>query len=363
MDKTSRFLMAAVVTLGVAFIGPGLRAQDECPCGSRRTNQPASLLLFPEFCNLRGYDTLVTITNADCFACNSDNPGGQLPPAEVIVEVVFINKDTCLEDNFNLPLTPCDQTSFLTRVKTNFRQGYLYAFAKNQAGKAISFNHLIGQEVILDGFKGLEWSANAAGFQAIPDEGLETDLDHDNVRDLDNREYLAAPERILIPRFLGQDPLPNFFATYRSTLTLINLSGGVQFRTIVDLSIFNDNEECFSRQWEFKCWDKQFLADITPAFTEAFLKSSNNDPGEIDGWPWPGREAGWLIVNGRTSYSSAESIADPAVYAMLVEEKWPLRVADLPWEEGCQENGDLLPTGILGDPIVNGQPGTNHDDQ
>ena len=327
-----------------------------CPC-VRDPRSPSSLLLFPEFNNNLGRNTLVSITNANCFTCSNQNL-----PTEVIVEVVFINKDTCLEDNFNIPLTPCDTFTFLTSRQTNFRQGYLYAFAKDLQGRPIKFDNLVGQEIMMDGFRNLEWSVNAAGFAAGRDlaDGALTNLDGDNVRDLDGLEYIEAPERIIIPRFLGQDPFPFFFADYRSTLTFIALSGGAQFSTIVDLAIWNDSEECFSDQHQFDCWDKQFLADISPAFTEGFLDASNNDPLEIVGWNT--RESGWLYLNGRTAFSGVEQIQDPAIYALLVEEKGGRRVADLPWEEGCQDNGDLVPTGILGDPragFPGGQLGDN----
>jgi hypothetical protein len=354
MKTTIRSLMTVAAILVGASFGPGLRAQ-ECPC-IRDQLSPASLLLFPEFCNQNGFDTLFTITNANCFNCTNDIG----MPAEVIVELVYIDKNTCLENNVNLPLTPCDTVTLLTKAQTSLQQGYAYAFAKDLQGRAISFNHLVGQEILLDGFRNLEWSVNAVGFRAIPEEGDLTNLDGDDVRDLDNVEYIAAPERLIVPRFLGQDYDPRFFATYKSTLTFINLSGGVQFRTLVDLSIWNDSEECFSRQWEFRCWDKQFLADISSAFTQRFLATTNHDPNEIAGWT--GREAGWLYVDGRNAFSSAESINDPAVYVLLIEDKGNYRVADLPWEEGCQENGDLLPTGIFGDPrpgFPGGQPGDN----
>jgi hypothetical protein len=359
MKKTIRLLAGVAGLLLSGLLSQDLRAQDNCPC-IRDSLSPSSLLLFPEFCNRPGADTLLTITNANCFACVSGNN----LPAEVIVEVVYIDEDTCLEQNFNFPLTPCDTVTLLTSAQTSFQRGYVYAFAKNSAGQAIKFDHLVGQEIILDAFRNLDWSVNAVGFTAgrrgqnLPDGAL-TDVDSDGVRDLDNVEYIAAPERIIIPRFLGQDPWPNFFAHYRSTLTFINLSGGVQFTTIVDLSIWNDSEECFSRQWQFDCWDKQFLADISPAFTQRFLASTNDDPFEIVGWPQ--REAGWIFIDGRNAFSTAENIHDPAIYAMLVEERSGWRVADLPWEEGCQENGDLLPIGILGDPRP-GFPGGRNDD-
>lgn len=338
--------VACLVLSGL--LSPDLRAQvkEDCPDCIRDVLQPASLLLFPEFCNAPGQDTLLTITSADCFICLDANA-----PPEVIVEIVYISGDPddgCLEQNLNLPLTPCDTITVLTSAHTSFRQGYAYAFAKNLAGEAIKFDQLTGNQIVLDGFRNLDWSVNAVGFKAGRDlaDGALTDLDEDRVRDLNGEEYVEAPDRIIVPRFLGQDPFPNFFASHRSTLTLISLTGA-QFDTTVDFAIWNDNEECFSTQVEFRCWTKRFLADISMATTQRFLKSTNHDPMEIDGWRQ--RETGWLYLDGRIADSTADVVIDPAVYAVLVEERAGQRTADLPWEEGCRDNGALLPLGIFAD--------------
>lgn len=311
-----------------------------CPDCIREPRSPSSLLLFPEFNNELGRDTLVTITNASCNTCSN-----QFPTPQVTVEVVFINEETCLEDNFNIPMTDCDTYTFLTKRKTNFRRGYLYAFAK-QNGQAVKYDHLTGQQVIVDGFRNLDWSVNATGFRAglQLDEGDPTDLANFGVRDLDGLEYYEAPDKIIVPRFLGQSDNPFFFGEYRSTLTLIALSGGAAFETIVDFGIWNDSEECFSAQREFFCWDKEYLSVIAPAFRESFLDSTNNDPNEIVGWT--SKEAGWFYVDGRIANRIAGGggvIVDPAIYAILVEERSGYRVADLPWEYECQDNGALVP--------------------
>jgi hypothetical protein len=345
----------AQLELEVRYVYCGDIPQD-CPECIRDPRSPSSLLLFPEFNNRQGHNTLVTITNANCFNCTN----GTNLPNEVFVEVVFIDKNSCEEDNFTIPMTPCDTFTFLTGRRTNINQGYIYAFAKNSGGQAISFNHLVGQEVVFNGFRTLEWSINASGFRAIPPEGALTDIDTDGVRDLDNSEYVMAPARIVIPRFLGQDPFPQFFANYRSTLTFIALSGGLQFRTVVDLAIWNDSEECFSDQVEFSCWTKRFLSNISPAFRESFLDSTNNDANEILGWS--GREAGWIYLTGRSAFSGVEQITNPSIYVVLVEEKGGKRSADLPWDEGCRD-GDLLPVGILGDPRPGAPGGINGDGQ
>ena len=55
----------------------------------------------------------------------------------------------------------------------------------------------------------------------------------------------------------------------------------------------------------------------------------------------------------------AETIHDPAVYAVLIERSGGQYAAELPFEFCGQANGDLLPTGLFGD----GPNPVNGDDQ
>jgi hypothetical protein len=299
----------------------------------RNGRSPASLLLFPEFDNRFGKNTLLTLTNTDTNMASDP----------VSVELWYINEADCLKSDYTVTLTPGDTITLLTRTQHPAEtRGYVFAFAKS-GGAPVSNNVLIGQQVYLDGlgFGSLDWSVNAVGFKAVPARGMPTDIDMDGNKDLDGIEYEEAPDRIHIPRFLGQDGLSN------STMTFINLSGGVQFTTILDFAIYNDNEVMFSRQYQFYCWDKVRLTDISNVFTNSFLQSTNDDPNEILGAT--GQEAGWFTFEGLNAFSTITNINDPAVYGVLVEDRFGERVADLPWDEGCQDNGSLLPAGPLGD--------------
>lgn len=312
----------------------------ECECIERNRRMPASLLLYPEFDNRISNMTLLTVTNTNCDQLQGD----------VDVELLYINQVNCLENNFTIRLTPCDTYTVVTSVQNpNFERGYVYAFAKSvTTGQAISFNHLAGNLMAIGGITTFDWSVNAVAFKGVTGHRQPTDLDNDNVRDLDGQEYWEAPDEILIPRFIGQSET-SFFGPFRSELVLINLTGGSQFTTIVDFLLYNDNEEQFSAQRQFYCWDRAFLIDISPFFKESFLDSlGTNDPQEIVGRPT--NESGWFRFNGNSNSSFAEFIADPAVYGFLIERVNLTHAADLPWELCSQDNGDLLPTGIFGDP-------------
>jgi hypothetical protein len=314
---------------------------DDCPdCVERHRRMPGSLLLFPDFDNRTANMTLFSITNTNCDPVQGD----------IFVELIYIDGETCLEDNFTIRMTPCDTWTVITSAQNpNFERGYAYAFVRSvQTGQAITFNHLIGQEFQIGGIEVFDWSINAVSFKGRTGHRAPSDVDQDNVRDLDGIEYDEAPERLFVPRFLGQDdlapPAPSFYA---SELVLVNLSGGTAFTTVVDLLIFNDNEQPFSAAREFYCWDREYLVNINGAFRESFLEGTNHDPDEIVG---ARREAGWFWFDGNSANSTQEFIINPAVYGFLIERAGRTTAADLPWEFCSQDNGDLLPVFLLGDP-------------
>jgi hypothetical protein len=329
---------------------------DECKDINRR--RPGSLLLYPEFDSRPGDLTILTITNTNCDF--TGNPFTE----NVRVEFVFIDREDCSEFNTTFTMTPCDTlTMLVSAANPNQEQGYVYAFAKSvTTGEPIVYNDLIGQSLIINGLASFEYATNAVSFEGIGD-GMITDLDDDGIRDLDGIEYDEAPDEILIPRFLGQNYSPNMGgqkgrassvgagagprATH-SELILVNLSGGAAFTTTLDFLIYNDNEEVFSSEYTFDCWDKPYLLDISGLFANEFLKTgTNHDPDEILGASY--LEAGWFKMNGAIAQSTQVVLTDPAFYAVLVERIGPYAAADLPFELCSQNNGDLLPRSLLGD--------------
>ena len=241
----------------------------------------------------------------------------------------------------------------------------MYLYAKNSTatpgnplGTPIVFNQLIGMETIINGIASFQYSLNAVSFRGLGDPFAPNDDDGDGIRDLNGPnaalpEYERAPDQILIPRFLGQD-LPG--GNYASEMVLVNLSGGRQFTTVLDITGYNDNEVPFSGQYQFYCWDKIPLTTLS-AMTLNTALQYQSDPREIFGLSE--RESGWMILNGNVAYSSAESILDPAIYAVLIERANGSVAADLPFELCAQENGALLPTGLFG----NGPDAQNGDNQ
>ena len=302
---------------------------------------PGSLLLFPIYDSRAGVNSIITVTNT-----NNDisyNPETQLATGTVDVHYVYIDGWTCQEFNRVERLTPNDTlTVVCSHHNPNSSLGYLYVYAKDVlTGEAISWNYLIGNMVSFDGLQALEYGMNPFAFNAIPGEGEITDLDDDGIRDLDGAEYEGMADELLIPRFFAQG---NFFD---SQLVFVNLTGGSQFTTTIDLLIYNDNEQVFSGEFTFQCWDAEHLDMISGAFTQSFLQSTNHDEDEIRGLDW--LESGWARLDGGIASSTQVTINDPAFAVALLEFIGPYAAADLPFEAGVQLNGDLLPRSVQGD--------------
>jgi hypothetical protein len=305
---------------------------DQCTCVRVDRVKPASLVLWPEFDSRPGQITLLSLSNTNRNYINGF----------VRVEFVYIDGQTCLETNRTAQLTPNDTITVVSWAhQGGTNRGYAYAFACSPSGVPISYNFLIGSEIVLDGLEALDYGMNAFTWRALPPVRQPTDLDNDGIRDLNGLEYEPSPDVIMIPRFLGQN------ATTHGSLLLVALSGGLQFTTTVDLQIFNDNEDPFSAQYTFRCWAKVPLLEISNMFSNSMLHASEDDPNEVLGDP--ATEAGWLRLDGRIATSSVTTIVDPAFLAVLVENRGLFSASALPWELCTQTNGDLLPLGLLGD--------------
>lgn len=292
---------------------------------------PGSLIVFPEFRFGNGVDTIITITNTH-------------PTEGTTLHMNYVSgvpgATLCLIRDRTVQLRPLDTFTALVSAHNvgGAQQGYLYVYAEGANG-ARSFNHLVGDSLAVDATLMSLYSVEPLPFTSPLALNASTDLDMDGIRDLNGAEYEPAPDQILIPRFMGQS------ATYTSDLVLVALSGGRRFQTIVDFLAFNDNEEIFSAQYAFTCWDRAPLTVINGIFTRNFLSlATNQNPNEILGANT--EESGWIWINGHVASSSTTDILDPAVLAVLVERSAATKVgAALPFFKGTQLRGDLLPSG------------------
>jgi hypothetical protein len=298
--------------------------------------EAGSLLLFPVFDNSRGADTYLTVTNT-----NSDmTQVGNLLAGTVDVEYVYIAGYDCFEFNRTRRLTPNDTITVAARTDNpNEREGYVYVFAKSPTtGQAISWNWLIGIERVVDLSGEDDFDVNPYVFTSPVAQGGATDVNGDGERNLDGVEYAAGPDHLLVPRFVGQD-------SDNSTLILINLTGAAQFTAIVDFLVYNDNEEVFSAQVDFVCWEDFDLLDVSGLFGETFLETTNHNPNE----EVSGDEYGWFRMDGRIAFSSADSVLDPMILSLLIEEINDGTGAELPFTAGSQTNGELVSQSVFHD--------------
>jgi hypothetical protein len=287
---------------------------------------PGSLLLYPEFDNREGTVTVLTITNTATDV------------GDIQVEFVYIGRYgeshhdiQCEEFNRTEVLTDNDTITLLTEFHNpQQEQGFVYAFARETVATPIVHNWLIGNVMTVDGLDAFEYSINPVSY-----EGFAGDLNGNGLRDLDGSEYEESADELLFPRFLGQGEMR------KSELILIGLTGGARFETTVDFLIYNDNEEVFSSEYTFQCWERVKLKDISGIFENDFLRDwTNNDPQELYGAPMI--ETGWFRMDGALASSTSTTLAEPAVYGVLVEKIGNRGAADLPFESGLNDSGKLF---------------------
>jgi hypothetical protein len=290
---------------------------------------PGSLLLFPEFDNRDGTVTVLTVTNTATDV------------GDVQVEYVYIGVEG--QDGYEIDCEEFNRTEIFTdndtlTLITNFHnpqqeQGFVYAFARAGVDNPIAHNWLIGNVMTVAGLEAFEYSVNPVAYEAPMGGGV--DLNGNGLRDLDGVEYETSPDEILVPRFLGQGGM------FNSELILIGLTGGARFETTVDFLIYNDNEEVFSSEYSFKCWERVELLQISGIFDNNFLQNfTNHDPQELLGAP--DIETGWFRMDGALASSTTTSLSNPAVYGVLVERIGNRGAADLPFETGMNANGKLF---------------------
>lgn len=338
-------LFASLALAGTAVLGLSVNAN------ATDAQKPCSLLVYPCYDNSRGTETLITVTNTNLdFTLGA----GNVPAGQVQVEFVYINGDNCLETNRTRTLTPGDTLTVLASADNpNSDRGYVYVFAK-KAGQAISFNHLIGTSFTFSSNDSKDFELSPVCFGALSAEGANTDQDSDGRRDLNGVEYTKVADVLAFARFFGQRYNPqqedSLVNGARSQLVLINLAGA-RFNAVVDFLVYNDNEEVFSAQRAFDCWERINLAEINGVFTNDFLKNNTNqNSNEVyTGQPWGVPETGWFTVDGNIANSTADFVADPAILGALIECIQGDGGAQLPWNLGEQANGDLLNLSIFAD--------------
>lgn len=243
-------------------------------------------------------------------------------------------------------LTPADTLSVLTRCHNPVANapGYVVVSAQNPNLFDMDWSHnfLVGSALVMNDQGGI-YSVNAIPFESPLASGLPTDQDFDAQLDFDGIEYEGVPDTLYVDSFL---------AVPGSSLTLLNLTGGLNFTASVAFDIWNDNEAALSSTASLKCWRSQELSDWSLVFDGVFLRDNTpHDPQEFDvDCDLVGDiETGWVRINGLVASSPADAVADPAILGAI--SAGPTALLDgghLLWESRTKQlNGDFFKTGTV----------------
>ncbi len=302
---------------------------------------PGSLLIYPIIRSSLldpSVFNVVNVTNTGRAGdCTTDIHFEYVNVSPSLTPFLFAN---CTIDDRVETLTPADTLSVLTSCHNSASNanGYLVisAMDPDQLDTYWSFNHLIGSEHIISAMGGM-YAIAAKPFQACVPEKTNTDLDGDGKRDFDGREYNELPDELYIDSFIGNLP---------GDLVLISFTGP-EYLTQIKFIIYNDDEFQLSGNFQFACWTRTPLAQISGYFTAAGLSTTPDDSRELD-LNCDGVEdfnTGWAIVRAQHALSiTSPKITDPAILGALANDNIPFMNARWLWQsEAKQANGSFPP--------------------
>ena len=244
-----------------------------------------SVLVFPY---IDGPINLISITNT--YKNRTILPNNQMR-GTIRVHFQYVDGDDCLVLNRVEVLTPGDITTFLTANHApGFTHGWLYVYAEDfETGRPIDFDYLTGDALWIDPSINLMHDVSAIAFRSGAEEsgapiGRTTgnawafaDLDADGKLDFDDREYERMPKTHYLPTFLQQSLAVQDELVLASPL-------GRDFEVVLNALVFNNDEDMFSANIRFTCWDVLKLTEVS-----MISKNLGGNPKK----PFP---TGWLRI-------------------------------------------------------------------
>jgi len=243
-------------------------------------------------------------------------------------------------------LTPGDTLSVLTTCHNpSFgSEGYLVVVAEDPLLQPMTWSHnfLVGSELVINSVGGM-YSLNAIPFRSMQPSRTATDRDGDDQCDFDGIEFEPLPDHLMIDSFLALE---------QSSLTLLNLTGTLDFEATLAFDIWNDNEYSLSATVRMGCWIEEQLENLSPIFTYDFLKlNTPHDQAELD-LDCDGMsdiETGWVRIRGLQASSPGQTIPNPSLLGAVtagVTDK--IDGGHLLWESKAkQPNGDFYRYGTF----------------
>ena len=228
---------------------------------------PSSVLLFPTVDSRagQGKGTVISVTNTN--ASRIVSPTNNLRYGDVQIHYYYVEGMEPFNNVFNRKeiLTPNDTLTVLAGTHNpEMEVGYLLVVAEDpESDDAINFNFLIGDEIVVDAAQNKLWSIPAIGYRAVNTGGmidnngrLKTDLNSNASVDFDGREYDLYPDELYISSFFEQS------ATMEGELILVSALGSY-YRVDVDFLFYDNEEDVYSRDFEFTCWTSVKLSDVS----------------------------------------------------------------------------------------------------
>jgi len=242
-----------------------------------------SVLAFPY---IEGAINLISITNT-----NQDRTvlSNNLMTGTIRVHYQYVGSETCSVHDRVEVLTPGDITTVLVSDHVpGFTKGWLYVVAEDfETGRPIDFDYLTGDALWIDptinrlhdvpgiAFRsGAEESGAPAG-RSTGNTWAFTDIDSDGKLDFNDIEYERMPQIHYLPTFFEQS------GSILDELVLVSPLGR-DYEVIVNSLMFNNDEDSFSANIRFTCWDVIKFEDIS-------MISKN-----LGGNPAKSFETGWL---------------------------------------------------------------------
>jgi len=281
---------------------------------------PASVLMFPTVDSRagEGMGTVVSVSNT--CASRIVSPTNNYRYGDVQVHYYYIEGTAPYNNVFNRTefLTPNDTITVLAGTHNpEMEIGYLLMVAEDpESEAAISFNFLIGDEIVVDTKQNKLWAIPAIGFRALTTSGeldnngrIKTDLNKNGSVDFDGNEYDLYPDKLYISSFFEQS------ATMEGELTLVSGLGSY-YRVDVDFLFYDNEEDVFSRGYEFTCWTSEKLSDISKVTKNLGGTSSEAATGwaRIDG-----DKAVHILTGKFWMNESKESNYDPPIEGAFVQ--------------------------------------------
>ncbi|MEQ8764221.1 MAG: hypothetical protein RL885_09860, partial [Planctomycetota bacterium] len=243
----------------------------------------------------------------------------------VDVHFIYIDGDYWTEFNRYERLTPNDTFTVAAGVHNpNSEQGFMYAVALNpNTQEPMSFNWLIGDEIIADSSGNWLYAFEACAFKSLAAEGQNSDVDDDGMLELDGVEFEAVGDKMLLSSFFGYDSYG-----INAGLILVALTPSSDYETRIDFQVYNNNEHEFSTTYKFRCWAMVDLKDIDSVFTNDFLESTSYDSRD-NGLYYT---TGWARLDGDRAIDivgNEPAINDPAFVGAMFQSLGGISVGHL----------------------------------